>query len=234
MTMRNIAAIPDLPFNVKPFIDITDTLPSRTPDPEPYRSPDQITHISVHHSAVEGGTIQGYANFHVNTLKWSHIGYHMVVKGDQIYQTNDLLTFSYHTSNNNDYTVSVSVSGDLSKRSISDDERKCLYAVILTYMSLFNIPVQNVWGHNQFPDNNTSCPCIDMDKVRDDIAKLHLQMKAAVDPQKIRDQCYKATAQHNWLYAQYQKDPAANKWLEPHLLSLYEVMKERGLFFGQE
>lgn len=231
--MRNIQAIQGLPFNVKPFIDITDTLPSRTPDPEQPRTPEQITHISVHHSAVEGGTIEGYANYHVNTLKWAHIGYHMVVKGDQVYQTNDLLTFSYHTSGNNGYTLSVSVSGDLSKRPLTDDERKCLYAVILTYMSLFNIPAQNVWGHNQFPDNKTSCPCIDMDKVREDIAKLQFQMKAAVDPAKVKEKCYVSTQQHMYLYSEYQKDPVANKWLEPWLLQLHEVMQEKGMFFGK-
>lgn len=175
--MRNVQVIPGLPFDVKPFIDITDTLPSRPNDPEPYRAPGDITHISVHHSAVEGATIKSYADYHVNVQKWYHIGYHMVVKGDQVYQTNDLLTFSYHTSSNNGYTVSVSVSGDLSKRPLSEVERNNLYAVILTYMSLFNIPVENVLGHNEYPQNSTSCPCIDMNQVRADVKTLQIRMQ---------------------------------------------------------
>lgn len=175
--MRNVKVIQGLPFNVKDIIDITDTLPNRTPDPETPRTPDQITHIAVHHSAVEGGTIQGYADYHVNVQKWAHIGYHCVVKGDQIYQTNDLLTFSYHTSSNNHYTVSVSVSGDLSKRSLTDDERNCLYATILTYMGIFNIPIENVLGHNEYPSNNTSCPCIDMNQLRQDIKTIQHKMQ---------------------------------------------------------
>jgi hypothetical protein len=233
MSLRNIQVIPELPYNVKPIIDITDTLPSRTPDTEPYRSPEQITHISVHHSAVEGATIQSYANYHVNTLGWNHIGYHTVVKGDQIYQTNDLLTFSYHTSSNNAYTVAVSVSGDLSKRGLTDDERNCLYATILTYMGIFNIPVQNVLGHREYPANNTSCPCLDMNKLRSDIAQLQLQMKAVADPSQIKVNAYKATEQHRYLYNQYIGDPNANKWLEPYLLKMDEVTRDMGMYFGK-
>ncbi|OCT12650.1 hypothetical protein A8709_33100 [Paenibacillus pectinilyticus] len=180
MPIRNIKVIPNLPFDVLPIQDITDTLPSRLPDPETPRTPEQITHIAVHHSAVEGGTIQGYADYHVNSLKWAHIGYHCVVKGNQIYQTNDLLTFSYHTSSNNAYTVSVSVSGDLSKRSLTDDERNCLYATILTYMDLFKIPVENVWGHNEYPQNNTACPCIDMNQLRQEIKTIQMKMQQQV------------------------------------------------------
>jgi len=176
MPIRNIKVLPTLPFSVLSIQDITDTLTSRSPDPETPRTPEQITHIAVHHSAVEGGTIKGYADYHVNTLKWAHIGYHAVIKGNQIYQTNDLLTFSYHTSSNNHYTVSVSVSGDLSKRPLTDDERNCLYATILTYMDIFNIPVENVLGHNEYPSNNTACPCISMDQVRKDIKTIQMKM----------------------------------------------------------
>ncbi len=178
--MRNIGLLPNLPFSVLPIQDITDTLASRLPDPETPRTPDQITHIAIHHSAVEGGTIKGYADYHVNTLKWAHIGYHTVIKGNQIYQTNDMLTFSYHTSSNNHYTVSVSVSGDLSKRPLTDDERNCLYATVLTYMDLFNIPVENVLGHNEYPSNNTACPCIDMNQLRQDVKTIQMKMKQQV------------------------------------------------------
>lgn len=174
--MRNIQMIPNLPFNLKPILDITDKLVSRPGDPNPERLPTDITHVSVHHSAVEGATIESYANYHVTTKGWFHIGYHTVIKGDQAYQTNNLLTFSYHTASNNAHSVSVSVSGDLSKRPLSEVERNNLYGVILTFMGLFNIPVANVLGHNEFPDQHTSCPCIDMNKVRADLVSIQLNM----------------------------------------------------------
>jgi len=221
------------PFNINPYKDITDTLPTLLPDTEPIRTPEQITHISVHHSAVEGGTIQGYADYHVNVLKWHHIGYHLVIKGDQTYQVNDLLTLSYHTSSNNGYTIGISVSGDLSKRPLSEVERNNLYAAILTVMDLFKIPSENVKGHNEYPENNTSCPCIDMNKVRSDISNLQMQMKAVSDPTKIMDKCYRGTNQHIWLFNEYKKDPIANKWLEPKLLQLNEWMDGMNMFFDK-
>jgi hypothetical protein len=232
MSLRNLQVIQELPFKVKPIIDITDNLMRNDKgDWEPDRTPAEITHISIHHSAVEGATIDSYARYHVGTLKWRSIGYHLVIKGDQLYQTNDLLAFTYHTSSNNGYTVSVSVSGDLSKRGLTDDERNCLYAAILTLMGTFNIPVANVLGHREYPSNNTSCPCLDMNKLRDDIAKLQLQMKAVTDPAQVKVNVYKATEQHRYLYNQYVSDPNS-KWLEPYLLKMHEFMKENGMYFN--
>lgn len=168
--MRNIKAIAALPFKVNEFQDITDTLPRKTTgDWEPDRKPEDIKYISVHHSAVENGTIIGYANAHVNTNGWRSIGYHIVIKANQTYQVNDLLSFTYHTSSHNADTIGISVSADFSKRDITDEERNNLYAAILTCMALFNIPVENVWGHKEFSLNATSCPVISMDKVRSDI-----------------------------------------------------------------
>ncbi|OXM83957.1 peptidoglycan recognition protein family protein [Paenibacillus rigui] len=234
--LRHIQATA-LPFSVKPFIDITDTLPSRTPDPEPRRTKDQITHISIHHSAVEGATIESYANYHVNTLGWAHIGYHFVIKGDQAYQTNDLSTFSYHTSSNNSYTVSVSISGDLSKRPLSEVERNNLYAVILTYMSLFNIPVENVLGHNEYPSNNTSCPCIDMVQVRNDIRTLQNKISYTNSPQYAQERAFKIANQILFFYNLAQgknpdgtaASPGNIEWGKNVLLELDPFMTEKGL-----
>lgn len=177
MTLRNIKGIPGLPFSVNEYQDITDTLPRKTTgDWEPDRKPEDIQFISVHHSAVENGTIQGYADYHVNKLGWRYIGYHICIKGNQTYQVNDLLSFTYHTSSHNHNTIGISVSADFSKRDITDDERNNLYAAILTCMSLFNIPVENVWGHREFADNNTMCPVISMDQVRSDIKTIQMKM----------------------------------------------------------
>lgn len=178
MPIRNIKVIAGLPFKVNDWQDITDTLPRKTTGEwEPDRTPEQIRFISVHHSAVENGTIQGYANTHVNTNGWRSIGYHICIKGNQTYQVNDLLSFTYHTSSHNYNTIGISVSADFSKRDITDDERNNLYAAILTCMSLFNIPVENVWGHREFADNNTMCPVISMDKVRQDIKTIQMKMQ---------------------------------------------------------
>jgi hypothetical protein len=228
--MRNYQWIPSLPFNLKPILDITDTLMSKPNDPNPLRLPTDIKYISIHHSAVEGATIESYAKYHVKNQGWFHIGYHTVIKGDQTYQTNDLLTFSYHTASHNAQTVSVSISGDLSKRPLSEVERNNLYGVILTYMELFGIPVENVKGHNEFPDQKTSCPCIDMNKVRMDIAGLQFQMKALPN---VKDISFKNVNQHIFLYNQYKADPEKQKWLEPYLLKMHKITDEMGMYFNK-
>jgi hypothetical protein len=228
--MRNYQWIPNLPFNLKPIIDITDTLISKPNDPNPMRVPSDIKYISIHHSAVEGATIESYAKYHVLTQGWFHIGYHTVIKGDQTYQTNDLLTFSYHTASNNAHTVSVSISGDLSKRPLSEVERNNLYGVILTYMELFGIPVENVKGHNEFPDQKTSCPCIDMNKVRSDIHSLQLMMELqASRPERVK----RAMDATNRIISLYNKtkDPA-DKFTDVALDKMdqiYGFLKEKNL-----
>lgn len=230
--MRNIQLIQGLPFKVNLIQDITDTLPSRFPDPEQIRTSEQITHISIHHSGVEGGTIAGYADYHVNTLKWSHIGYHIVIKGDQLFQTNDLLTFSYHTSSNNHYTIGISISADLTKRPMSDVERNNLYAAILTIIGLFKIPVENVLGHNEYPDNKTACPATDMQRIRNDIKTIQNQMEYAKSDENAKAVAFKIANQILYLANLINSTDATdgNKvWARQMLLELEPFMKERGL-----
>jgi hypothetical protein len=236
--MRNMELIAGLPFNVKPLIDITDSLPSRPNDPNPMRSIEDITHISVHHSAVEGQGPQQYADYHVNKLKWYHIGYHTVIKVDQPYQVNDWLTFSYHTSSNNSYTVSVSISGDLSKRPLSEVERTTLYAVLMTYLSVFpNTAVERIWGHNEFPDNSTSCPCIDMNKVRDDMRTLQNKMKYQQTDGNKKATAFRIANQILYLYNLAQgknsdgsaAGPGDVEWGINSIMDLKEFMDSKGI-----
>lgn len=229
--MRYVQLIQNLPYDLAPIQDITDTLPARKNDPEPYRKTSDITHISVHHSGVEGGTIKGYADYHVNTLKWYHIGYHMVIVGNRIYQTNDLQTFSYHTSGNNHYTVGISVSGDFTKRPLSDGERQALYGAILTVMDIFKIPVERVLGHNEYPGQNTDCPAFDMNRVREDIKTLQQRM-SRVDSwhwknEQVKDLCNEINFLTSRL-ALGESDGNA-QWAMNNLLGIREIAKAKGL-----
>ncbi|MFK7695667.1 peptidoglycan recognition family protein [Paenibacillus sp. HJGM_3] len=253
MSLRNISLVAGLPFNVPPIEDITDQLPRhkkytwetypkeriiRGVNKGGYFAPgfrplegEEVDTIIVHHSGPPaGGTIQGHANYHVNTHGWAGIGYHIVIDNGRIFQTNDLMSMTFHCGGHNTYTVGICVNADLSQREITSRERELLYAAILTVKSLLSI--KDILGHNQL--NDTLCPATSMEQIRGDIAKLELQMKAAVDPAKVAHKCYVATEQHRWLYSQYAADPKGQKYLEPHLLELYEMMKERGLFFGSE
>jgi hypothetical protein len=230
LSIRNLKAIVDLPFKVNEFQDITDTLMRNDAGTwEPDRTPEEITHISIHHSAVEGATIESYARYHVGTLKWRSIGYHLVIKGDQVFQVNDLLSFTYHTSSNNGYTVGISISGDLSKRPLSEVERNNLYAAILTVMDLFKIPVENVLGHNQYPTNNTSCPCIDMDKVRSDIKNLQMQMQRDNSLGARRERAYAVKNEVDFMWGKVGKNDGDEEWSLNYLEAVRNIMIDQKL-----
>lgn len=229
--MRNVQPIPTLPFSVNPWIDITDQLPSRPNDPEPRRTINKITHLAIHHSGVEGGTPQGYADYHVNILKWYHIGYHIVIAAAQTNQTNDFFTKSYHTSSNNDYTVGISVSGDFTKRNLTEVERKNLYAAILTCMSIFNIKIENVLGHDEFPSQNTACPGFDMHLVRDDVRGLWNVMQSADTWDRKITKVNELANQYKYMFDLMQAGETDGnaRWAAEQLLSVRDVLKEKSL-----
>lgn len=229
--LKNIKCIEWLPFKVNEFKDITDTLMRNDKGEwEPDRTAEQIRRISVHHSAIEGGSPESYARYHVQTLGWRSIGYHICIVGGQILQTNDLLSFTYHTSSNNFDTVSVSVSADLSKRELTTEERNCLYAVILTYMKLFNIPVENVLGHREFPQNNTTCPATNMDTIRNDIKNIQMKLQQQNTWEAKLNKIAQMINQFNYFNTLVKNGPSDGNavWAVEQQLSLYDAMKEKG------
>lgn len=134
---------------------------------EGVRNAEDINSIIIHHTASEA-PLDNQARYHINQHGWPGLSYHIIISGGKILQVNDLLLFTYHSSGNNDYSVSICIHGDLSKRDLMEEERKLLYAAILTVKKI--LPIKQVLGHNQV--NATSCPCIDMDKVRTDIGTI--------------------------------------------------------------
>lgn len=190
---------------------------------------EEIDTIIVHHMASEAPLVN-QANYHVNTHKWPGIAYGLVVSGTRLLQTNNLLSMTFHAGGHNTYTVPIAIHGDLSKREMTSRERELLYAAILTAKKY--IPtIKYIKGHDEV--NKTSCPCTSVHKIREDIAKLELQMKAAAEPTQIKTRAYNAAVQHNYLYNEYAKDPTGNKWLESYLLKMDEVTREMGMYFGK-
>lgn len=246
MSLRNITLVGGLPFSCPDIEDITDKLPKKQSwetlknkqnivrgvwDGTYHtglRKPEDVDTIVVHHSGPPEGTLVSHANYHAK--QWgAGISYHIGIDENKIKQLNNLLSFTFHVSGNNTYTVGIMVNADLSKRELTSRERELLYAAILTVKSI--LPIKQILGHNEL--NNTACPCTSMSQIRDDVAKIELQMKAAGDPSQTMDLAYKGTNQHNYLFKQYQSDPVKYKWLEPYLLRMHEVTKEMGMYFDK-
>jgi hypothetical protein len=235
-----------LTFSAPQIVDITDKLPKKQSwDTLPnkqnivrgmwdgtyhkgLRNPEDVDTIIIHHSGPPEGTLVSHANYHAQ--QWgAGIAYHVAIDEGLIKQLNDLLSFTFHAGGHNTYTVGIVVNADLSKRELTDRERELLYAAILTVKSI--LPIKQILGHNEV--NPTACPCTSVDRIRNDIAKLELQMKSQVDPEQAMAKAYKATNQHNWIFGEYKKDPVGKKWLEPYLLKMDEITKEMGMYFDK-
>lgn len=226
--MRQMILRSDLPFKVKPIIDITDDLPRHPTLKWPQRK--STKRIIVHHTGVVNGTLRGHANYHVGKGR-PGIGYSTVIVGDQAYQTNDWMARTIHAGNNNDDTISVSVEGNFTLRPLSDGERNVLHAVILTYMGLFNIPVSMVFGHGEV--SPTACPGFDMNRVRTDLVSIIEQMQYQQSPTKAKEEVFATVARVNDLYAKYLNkegsySPGIQREAERKLLIVSSELKKQG------
>ncbi|GEM_PF-634363 len=145
---------------IKPphIVDVVDKL-EKNPDKHYDTRPlSQITHISVHHSATPANiSLDLIAKYHVETHGWPGIGYHFYIKPDgTIYQTNRLETVSYHTRNNNSYTVGICVAGTFNETLPTPAQMNSAAHLIAWLMEKLNIPLEHVKGHKEYV--STQCP----------------------------------------------------------------------------
>jgi hypothetical protein len=239
-----------LPFKLPPIEDITDQLPKKqsweTLPKKKYtvrgvwdgtyhsglRNPEDITTIIVHHSGPPEGTLVAHAGTH--SRNWgAGIGYHIAIDNGRIFQVNDLLTFSFHVSDHNTYTVGIEVNRDLSKGELTSQERELLYGAILTVKSL--LPIKEILGHNEL--NRTACPCTSMNQIREDILRIEKQMEYAKSRNGQEAMAYQIAQTILWTYNtakgldQYGKptvDEGGKEWARQRLLLLEPVMREHG------
>ncbi len=143
-----------------PMQELVNTLVKSTTGAYDSRSLAQISHICVHHSAAPASiTPERIAEYHVNTHGWPGIGYHYYIGPDGvIYHTQDLSLISYHVYMNNSYTVGVCLAGDFTDVGPTPAQVNAAGKLIAWLMQELHIPITNVWGHKEFPQNATACP----------------------------------------------------------------------------
>lgn len=141
--------------------DVVDDLPKHAINRYQTRARDRITHLTIHHSAAPGNVaVETIARYHVNTNNWPGIGYHFVVEPDgTIYQVNRLETISYHAGVANDYTVGICIEGDFRKGAIPTPAQLQSAAHLSAWLAQkLRIPLDNIKGHKEYPQNPTECP----------------------------------------------------------------------------
>lgn len=131
------------------------------------RSLSQITHIAVHHTAAPVGLGPlRIAELHVNEDPargkdaWPGIGYHYFIHADgTIEQTNHLETVSYHVYRHNGYTVGIALAGSfMNGRIPTSAQLRAASHLIAWLMQELHTPLARIWGHREFPENETVCP----------------------------------------------------------------------------
>lgn len=143
-----------------PIHDVVDQLQKHPTKSYQTRRLKAITHICIHHSAVAGTVpVEHVAKYHVETQDWPGIGYHYYVKPDGvIYQTQRLETVSYHVNHNNEYSLGICVSGTFTYAPPPQIQIDAAAQLTAWLMQELVIPEQNILGHKEFPQNDTSCP----------------------------------------------------------------------------
>jgi hypothetical protein len=202
---------------------------------EGFRKPEDITCITIHHSGSPEGTLTSHANAHAR--RWgAGIAYHVAIDKGRIYQTNDLLTMSYHAGNNNTYSVGIVCNRDLTKSDLTDEERKLLYAAILSVKAV--IPtITDIKGHNEMPTCKTACPATDMNRIRADVYALEQDMARSQSPQKREEIAFRIANEILFLYRMAKDGIDAfgkpvndqqKAWAQARLLQLEPEMRRLG------
>jgi hypothetical protein len=149
---------------------------------------EQLNTIVCHHDAWPKAKSINYSDVqlaakiaqdHINSKKHHTNGdpgfpYDLWIRNGTIYWCNDLEPREYGVASNNGYTVNVSVSGDYYHYdNMTDADRNALYVAILMLEEALP-SFHYIKGHGEITP--TKCPGYSMDKVRQDIEGLHIEI----------------------------------------------------------
>lgn len=146
-----------------PITDLVDKLARHATLKYDTRPLSQITHIAIHHSAGPANVPpERIAAYHVSK-DWPGMGYHFYVGPDgTIYQTERLETISYQVYKQNHYSMGICVAGSFINGAIPTPKQIEAVGDLVAWLTQkLNVPLKNVWGHKEFPENQTSCPGAD-------------------------------------------------------------------------
>jgi len=161
--------------------DISNFLVSHPTNTYDLRNTDTINTIVIHQTdGADNGSFTPYdiAQYHTNGNNWAGIGYHyVIIDSGQIYQTQPDNKISYHASGYNTNSIGITITGDHRRNNneenstlISNKEYKSLVYLVAKLKEKYNIPVENIIGHNE-TGSPKSCPNLDMNQFRGDVKK---------------------------------------------------------------
>ena len=113
---------------------------------------------------------------------WPHVGYHFYIKYNGIIQKGiDIEKRGIHVRNNNTGNIGICFEGNGDLEPITPHQRVSMrYLINRGLRKEYNIPIKNIRGHNEWPNQNRTCPGskIDMNEIRDYLKRReHINIK---------------------------------------------------------
>lgn len=124
----------------------------------------QIRKIARHHSATTDGDVFAFERHWKNVRKWNTGGYHEVILSDgtvQLCYDADVITNGVKGHNTSTYHICLVGNGSFTEEQERAFEERAKYNI-----KRFGLSVNDVLGHQEFSGQNTVCPGINMNKVR--------------------------------------------------------------------
>ncbi|KYG30413.1 N-acetylmuramoyl-L-alanine amidase [Alkalihalobacillus trypoxylicola] len=124
----------------------------------------RITSIARHHSATTSGDYFSFWNGRWKSLGWKTGGYHEIILPDgtvQLCYDPNVITNGISGHNTHAYHICLVGNGEF-----TEEQEKSWKERANLNISRFKLAIKDVKGHKEYSGANTSCPGIDMNKVR--------------------------------------------------------------------
>jgi len=138
------------------------TAPSKTS-----RKISTITHIARHHSATTSGDYFAFWNNRWKGLGWTKGGYNEIILRDGTVQI--CYSAEHPTNGIKDHNISTYHICLVGNGSFTEAQEKAFKERFEFNSKRFNLSVDKLLGHNEFKGAKTSCPAINMNKVRESL-----------------------------------------------------------------
>jgi len=137
--------------------------------------------IIIHHSLTkDSGTVSWVPirKYHTETLGWLDIGYHFGI--ERVDNSYEILmgrmpnVIGAHTKGMNQNSIGICLVGNFDTAPPSKEQWDKLIQLCLYLMSVYNISVNNIYGHRDFASYK-SCPgkMFDIEKLKKDLVKIN-------------------------------------------------------------
>ena len=136
----------------------------------------KVEYLVVHHTSRDIDSASFVRSRHKYIRGWGDTGYHHLIgngkllsRDGKLYSGRDENLMGAHVYGHNRNSLGVCLIGDLDKSLPTEKQMNTLVDYLEEKMDKYNIPVENIFGHREFPNVTKTCPgkYLDMDLVRD-------------------------------------------------------------------